>query len=169
MLKDMLEPGGLLFLTLPLSCLTPQPAHELHGRGSGGKGKGKGKDKTRRGAATVVAGDSGSSSSSSSSSSSNAAARAAPGFDRSAFEALLTAPTPLGFALLPAPDSKTSEKVVFYCLQRRGPAAVAAGAGGAAAGGSSMGGSTRKAPTAVAKPAMARGFSVVFPRFPRKS
>lgn len=70
--KKLLKEGGLLFLTLPLSCLVPS---------SGGGRK----------------------------------ARAAPGFDRQTFDKILT---DVGFTLLPPPDSKTSEKVAFYCLLR---------------------------------------------------
>mmetsp|Transcript_55532 Transcript_55532/g.111366 ORF Transcript_55532/g.111366 Transcript_55532/m.111366 type:complete len:315 (+) Transcript_55532:102-1046(+) len=80
LLKQLLTPhGGLLFLTLPLSCLTC-PGDAPSGR----------------------------------------KARAAPGFNKAAFEALLTNPTDgLGFIMHGTPDSKATEKVVFYCLERR--------------------------------------------------
>ncbi len=108
MLKQMLEPGGLLFLTLPVSCLTPPEPSKLVQQ-----------DKILAAAGMFSSASAESSSSSAPSvfASSSAAARAAPGFTRAYFESLLTSP-PLQFDILGPPDCKTTGKVAFYCLQK---------------------------------------------------
>ena len=107
MLKQMLEPGGLLFLTLPVSCLTPPAPSKLSQQD---------KMSASAGMSSSASVESSTSSAPSVFASSSAAARAAPGFTRAYFESLLTSP-PLQFDILGPPDCKTTGKVAFYCLQ----------------------------------------------------
>ena len=135
MLRDMLAPGGLLFLTLPLSCLTPPLPPPSHSSAT---------------TARVAA----------------AAARAAPGFDRAVFEALLTSP-PLNFVLLGPPDSKVSEKVAFYCLQR--PEGAQAPPRATTPGDAGIGGRAGRESDGKQRPgkvATKKGFCIALPRLP---
>jgi hypothetical protein len=76
---QLLAADGLLFLALPLSCLTPvdeRSASRMQKR------------------------------------------RAAPGFTRARCEQIFEQ---CGYRILPEPDTRVGEKVVFYCLQKLQP------------------------------------------------